>query len=303
MIRNIIFDMGNVLVNYDPKEYIEQFAEKQDIDILYKTIFKSTEWIQLDRGCIKEEDAKSIFYSKLPERLHTTVDDIFNNWHENLHGKNEMFFLVKQLKALGYNIYLLSNTSKRFYHYCKKIPALTYFDGTVISADELLLKPDLDIYKRLLHRYKLIAQECFFIDDQTVNVEAAKFLGMDGFVYENNIIKLRRELSHKGILDKNVQAIIFDLDKVLTSTEKICNQLTQKIDNLSKKDLPFDIKELLSQLKTNGILIAASCSKNTYTTLKKTTLLPFVDIVVNENDIEPVVDKLGVPYESCITID
>ena len=208
MIRNIIFDMGNVLINYEPKEYKKQFADKQHVDILYETIFQSIEWIQLDRGSIEEKQAKYIFYNKVPEYLHKAVDDIFDNWHENLHEKNEMFYLVKQLKSKGDNLYLLSNTSKRFYCYYKKIPALSYFDGMLISADELLLKPDLAIYERLFDKYGLVPEECFFIDDHKMNIEAAAFLGMVGFVYENNIKSLRRELSNRGILGKELQSFL-----------------------------------------------------------------------------------------------
>ncbi|NLU10831.1 MAG: beta-phosphoglucomutase [Tepidanaerobacter acetatoxydans] len=265
--------MGNVLISYEPKKYIEQFADKQDIDILYETIFQSIEWIQLDRGSIEEKEAKCIFYDKLPERLHMTVDDILNNWHENLHGKNEMFYLVKQLKSKGFNLYLLSNTSKRFYHYCKKIPALSYFDGMIISADELLLKPDLDIYRRLLDKYRLVPEECFFIDDYMLNVEAAIFLGMDGFVYKNNIKSLRRRLSRKGVLDKDLQAVIFDLDGILVSTDemhyKAWNQLAEEID------IPFDSEKYrefrgVSRMKCLELLLDES--KENYSDAEKAAM-------------------------------
>lgn len=370
MIRNIVFDMGNVLIEYDPKEYIEQFTDKQNVERLYRIIFQSIEWLQLDRGSIEEEDAKQIFYNKVPSDLHKAVDDIFNNWHENLPDKDEMFYLAKQLKSRGYNLYLLSNTSKRFYHYCHKITALSYFDGTLISADELLLKPDPEIYRRLFQKFNLVPEECFFIDDNLLNIEAANFMGMDGFVYENNIKDLRMELVHRNVLDKELQAVIFDLDGVLVSTDemhyKAWKQLAEEmnisfdreifnrfrgvsrmdclelllanahkdysdvekeamakrknylylkyLEKLSAKDICEGAKELLMELESNGILIAVgSSSKNTNTILEKTGLLPFIDTVVDGNEIirsksDPEVfilaaDRLGVPYESCMVIE
>lgn len=200
LIRNIIFDMGNVLIRYEPREYIGQFTEEENVDILYRTIFQSIQWLQLDRGSIGEEEAKKVFYGKLPDYLHQAVDDVFNNWHENLPEKDEMFYLAKELKEEGYNLYLLSNTSKRFYKYCHKINALNFFDGIMISADELLLKPDLAIYERLFKRFDLVPEECFFIDDNLFNIEAASFLGMEGFVYDDNMDQLRKELTKRNIL-------------------------------------------------------------------------------------------------------
>lgn len=370
MIRNIVFDMGNVLIEYDPKEYIEQFTDKQNVGLLYQTIFQSIQWIQLDRGSIEEEDAKQIFYEKVPIDLHKAVDDIFNNWHEHLPEKNEMFYLAKQLKSKGYNLYLLSNTSKRFYCYCDNITALSYFDGVLISADEHLLKPDLEIYNRLFQRFNLAPEECFFIDDNLMNIEAANFLGMDGFQYKNNIKNLRMELIHRKVLDKELQAVIFDLDGVLVSTDemhyKAWKQLAEELDvvfnseiykqfrginrmdclefllaeskenytnkekdamlkrknylylkhleKLSENDICKGVIELLTELESNGVLIAiGSSSKNANIVLEKTKLLPFIDIAVDGNEIvrskpDPEVfmlaaNKLGVPYESCIVIE
>lgn len=311
MIRNIIFDMGNVLVNYEPKEYIGQFADDQDIEILYNIIFNSIEWLQLDRGSISEEDAKSIFYSKLPRRLHPAIYEILENWHENLHEKNEMFYLVKQLKSCGYNIYLLSNTSKRFYHYSKKIPALRYFDGTIISADELLLKPDLAIYKRLLDKYDLKPEQCFFIDDHVPNVEAAVFLGMRGFVYKNNIKNLRYELAKEKLLNKDLQAVILDVDSILISKKDSIAREACCFNTL--EDNIFTVKDLFLQLENNGILKAAvSLNKSIFSILEKADLLSLAEIVIDANQMtylkskpeifKMAADKLGVSNESCVLI-
>ena len=96
-------------------------------------------------------------------------------------------------------LYLLSNTSARFYRFREKIEVLPLLRGALLSFEEKLLKPDPELYRRLFSRFGLSPGECFFIDDLHLNVEAARWCGMRAFHYQNDISRLRAALREAGI--------------------------------------------------------------------------------------------------------
>ena len=99
---------------------------------------------------------------------------------------------MKELKDKGYGIYLLSNTCSRFHTFRENIPALRFFDGEFISADCHLVKPEPGIYLRFLEQFGLRPEECVFIDDVPLNIEAAIRCGFSGIVYHDDPARLRR---------------------------------------------------------------------------------------------------------------
>ena len=106
--------------------------------------------------------------------------------------------LVRELKALGYGVYLLSNAKEDLPEYFPLIPGSECFDDGIISARWKLLKPQPEIYQTLLREYGLRAEECFFVDDLNINVEAAMLTGMSGTVFRG-AGELRRSLREAGI--------------------------------------------------------------------------------------------------------
>lgn len=198
MIKNIIFDMGNVLIRYDINKYLEE-VPKEYRKLLSEEIFKSLEWILLDKGEITHEEAKEKIKKRVPEECFVWVDKFLDNWHDEIPEYKEMEALVEEVKENGYKIYLLSNTSVHFHEFRKGIKALKHFDGEFISADCKLLKPDPAIYTAFLEHFSLKADECYFIDDSAVNIAYAMASGMKGFVYHGDIVKLRRDLIKNGI--------------------------------------------------------------------------------------------------------
>lgn len=106
--------------------------------------------------------------------------------------------IVRELKSLGYGIYLLSNASVDLPRYFGRIPGSEYFDGRIVSADWKLLKPQPELYQILLREYGLKAEECFFVDDLFINVEAAVLVGMSGTVFRG-AEALRRSLREAGV--------------------------------------------------------------------------------------------------------
>ena len=204
MIRNIVFDMGKVLVGYDPVAVCRQYTDSADeIELLRRELFASEEWTLLDWGMITEEEAMSRVKNRLPDqRMRDMADACMAHWHEyNIMPVAEMGDLVKELKEKGYGIYLCSNMSLRLRVFEDQLPGIQYFDGILVSAEEKLLKPDPAIYERLFEKFGLKAEECFFIDDLPANIEGAKKCGMDGYCFaDGNIGKLREELKKRGIL-------------------------------------------------------------------------------------------------------
>lgn len=184
MLKNIVFDFGNVVMNYDPDKILDHYnLNSADHELLKRTIFQSKEWLEIDRGNLSEDEATEIFVKKLPERLHDQVRNIMQTWPSKVIFYQDIFDWMKELKADGYHIYALSNTGMRFANYLMNSKYGNNFDGGIFSAGEKLMKPDARIYKKLLTRYNLKAEESLFIDDLKENTAAAEDLGMYGFTF------------------------------------------------------------------------------------------------------------------------
>lgn len=200
MIRNIVFDMGGVLVHYNTHEIIARLElPPEDRDALMRETFGSVEWVQLDRGSISQEDAVAAMKARLPRRLHAAVDRLYTWWELDLRPMEGMEELLAELKELGYGLYLLSNATVRQPEYFGKLGFNRYLDGGVVSAFFKVLKPQKEIFDVLLRKYDLRAEECFFVDDYGANVESARFFGMPGAVFYGDVPRLRRELNAAGV--------------------------------------------------------------------------------------------------------
>lgn len=200
MIRNIILDMGNVLIHWCPERFVERYGlSEEDRALVLQEVFTSVEWIQLDRGIISFEEGIGTMCRRLPERLHTAARELtLDWWRDCLFPVEGMGELVRELKGLGYGIYLLSNAKADLPLYFDRIPGSECFDGRIVSADWKLLKPQPEIYELLLRQFGLKAEECFFADDLFINVEAALLVGMSGTIFRG-AKELRRALIEAGV--------------------------------------------------------------------------------------------------------
>ena len=199
MIRNIIFDMGGVLRVWDPEEFMEAMKiPADDRKILMREIFGAVEWPMQDLGLITEEETLERVRARIPERLHAAAEKLILHWEDLSRPVPGMADAIRRLKENGYGIWLLSNASKRHGQYWGKIPGSEYFDGLVISAFEGVLKPDLTIYRTILSRFGLKAEECVFTDDMPANAAGALAVGMDAFVFRGTEDFLR-ELRARGV--------------------------------------------------------------------------------------------------------
>lgn len=201
MIRNVIFDMGGVLIDYCPARITAPFLPvAADARLVEQELFGREEWQLLDAGGISEEDALARVQARLPQRLRAACAEVFAHWHEYLPADEHMLPLIRELKARGLRVYLCSNTALRFHSFSKAIPAMELMDGIITSADERCLKPERKIYERLFAKFSLVPEECFFIDDVPANIEGGRACGMDGFVYGGSVPALRAALKERGIL-------------------------------------------------------------------------------------------------------
>ena len=201
MIKNIVFDMGQVLIHWTPA-LMTSFLDLPEADarLVERELFRNVEWTQLDRGTISGEDAIASVCRRLPEHLHEGVRQLITGWWKwPLVPVEGMAELIRELKSRGYGIYLLSNASSALHGYFYRIPGSECFDGRVVSADLKLLKPQAEIFDVLYSRFGLTPAECVFIDDIPANVEGAMLTGMNGVVFHGDAARLRRELGALGV--------------------------------------------------------------------------------------------------------
>jgi len=202
MIKNIIFDLGNVLIKFKPNEFLLRFTtDKEYIEQFVSKITRSKTWLELDRGTISLENARNIFLSKYPlER--EFIEQFFDQWMDMLTPIEENIEILEELKELGYRTYILSNYIKEAFNFVRsKYNFFSLFDGQVISGFENIIKPEKAIYELLLSRYNLLPEESLFIDDVLFFLKPAKKRGMKT-IWNQPETDLREELRKINILDK-----------------------------------------------------------------------------------------------------
>ena len=202
MIRNLVFDMGNVLIHYIPQVFMDRLGvPAEDQPLLAREVFGSVEWIRMDRGTLGQEEAVAAMEARLPRRLWEYARRLVLGWWLDgpLMPVEGMAALLEELKGLGYGLYLLSNATVRQPEYFPGIPGSQFFDGAVISAHWKVLKPEREIYEILFREYGLEPSECFFVDDLNINGEGALCAGMDGYIFDGDVGRLRQALCRAGV--------------------------------------------------------------------------------------------------------
>ena len=202
MKKNIVFDMGQVLIHWHPGMFLDRYAlNAAERKLLLEELFQSVEWVQLDHGTISEGEAVARVCGRLPKALHAIAAEIITGWWKApLSPVEGMAELVRELKAKGYGIYLLSNAGTALRTYFPRIPGAECFDGLMVSAEENRIKPQYEIFDALFRRFGLKPESCFFVDDSPANVESARCRGMEGTIFRGDVPRLRRELAAAGIL-------------------------------------------------------------------------------------------------------
>ena len=198
-IKNVVFDVGNVIVRWSPLEITRlTFGELDDLETQARSIFQSTIWLDLNKGFLTESEAKLRYQQEL-DLSPLECDRLFYYVKQTqilLHGSVE---LIERVKRSGYGVYALTDNVVEIVEYLKS----TYqfwplFDGAAVSAELGMLKPQPEIYQALLSNNGLEASETVFIDDMPYNVEGAKAVGMAGIQF-SDVSQCERELLALGI--------------------------------------------------------------------------------------------------------
>ena len=184
MIKNIIFDLGNVIIQNPNLELVKQFfKEEKDAIAFNEFIFKSEFWKDMDLGKITNLEIANMIREKklINVSKYDEIENFMLNWFTKLKANEKTMQIGKKLKQNGYSIYILSNMAKSTFEFLKnEYDFFNIADGVVVSAYEGIKKPDIKIFEILLNRYSLLAEECLLIDDDDTNrtIESAKLQGI-----------------------------------------------------------------------------------------------------------------------------
>ena len=188
MIKNVIFDIGNVLVDFRWRDLMETLGIGKEEQVIFEhSVFGSRWWKELDHGVMDEQEAVENI-RRDNEKYLEAFNLVWEHFDELVEPFDYALPWIEGLKSKGYQVYLLSNYPKTLFetHEEKgKFPFLSAVDGKIVSAFVKMVKPNADIYQCLLNTYQLKAEECVFIDDRPENIEGAKALGMQGIVFYN----------------------------------------------------------------------------------------------------------------------
>jgi len=181
---NIIFDFGNVLVDFKPVEYLgRQFSDKLIIDKLTDLIFRSQEWLMMDQGLLTQDEAIEIYCAREPG-YRNEIRKAIKNSNDIVLPINDTIDLIPRIKEAGHRLYYLSNMPKELRDYLLENHGyINEFDGGVFSCDVKLIKPSPEIYRYLINKYDLVPGECIFFDDAPANVTAAEKEGIKGVLF------------------------------------------------------------------------------------------------------------------------
>lgn len=197
--RNVVFDMGNVLMTFDGHDFARAFAGcEEDAQALYEGTFGRMEWSLLDSGTIDHQTMLRVALAHTPERLHASVRECLAHWPEHSRVIEPTNDLARRLHEAGWGVYVLSNASDRIEEQLSRAPVFGFLDGIVVSGRERLMKPGTTIFQLLCRRYGLDPATCVFVDDNPDNCEAARVAGMTAFHYTGDVEALEECLKALG---------------------------------------------------------------------------------------------------------
>lgn len=182
MIKNIVFDFGNVIAKFDPDYICGFYCGREELNEFKNIIFEG--WDKLDAGYIEYEDFRKEKIENLPEHLKEAGERFFEDWYTHMPLMEETKKLIKYFKDNGMKLFLLSNAPEFFadhIDYFKE--GVENIGGMVFSGPLKMAKPDKEIYLYAMKKFDTKPEECLFLDDKAENVSAARLIGMNAIVY------------------------------------------------------------------------------------------------------------------------
>ena len=207
-MKNLVFDMGNVLIEWNSEKILQAITDDRKLhNLLRKEVFETGLWVQTDEGVKTREEMIEIVTAKIGEEYRNEITQLSRYWYKYVDVYTKVQDRIIELSKNGYNIYILSNTAYTFYDLVKEgyIPAASIAKGIVLSCEEKVLKPNEKIYNILLERYNLDPHDTMFFDDLSENIWGAARCGINGFVVENEralltyLDKLREEMNWRQL--------------------------------------------------------------------------------------------------------
>ena len=199
MIKNIIFDVGGVLVDYRWKEYIEDYGyKKAQAEVSGLRLLNDPIWRNMDKGLVSEAEVRSYYLEKYPED-EGLINYFFDNADQMIVKRDRLYKVIEGLYDKDYDFYILSNYSMRLFdlHTAHLQDFFNRCKGIVVSQPIKMLKPEPEIYDYILTKYELDPAECIFFDDNEDNVKAAIEAGIDARCVksEEGLIELLNEFN------------------------------------------------------------------------------------------------------------
>ncbi|MBO5261884.1 MAG: HAD family phosphatase [Clostridia bacterium] len=196
MIKNVIFDFGQVLVRFEPEYMVRQYVENEnDVKLLSDVVFDRLYWDKLDLGTITDKETIELCRERLPKRLWDAAEKIHWNWIYNIPEIDGMKELIKYIKErYGTGVFVLSNISHYFADHSHEIDILNYADGCVFSARIGITKPDYRIFDYMCKKYNLDPKETVFVDDNENNIKSSIEFGLNGYIFDGDAKKLKSYL-------------------------------------------------------------------------------------------------------------
>jgi putative hydrolase of the HAD superfamily len=178
-VRNIIFDLGGVVLEWNPDKILEgYYADPSARAAMKAALFKHPDWLQMDRGTLTESEALERLEHRTGRPL-VELSGLFETVRSSLQPKADTVALLKRLAQRQVPLYCLSNMAASTFAYLRTQHAFwDAFRGIVISGEIKMMKPEREIFEYLLHRYELSPAETVFIDDHAPNIQAAEKLGL-----------------------------------------------------------------------------------------------------------------------------
>ena len=186
MIKNIVFDIGNVLAGFYWQDFFARFGFSDEVnERLGACTVQGPLWAELDHGHMSEQEIIAAF--KLYDPMLTDeIDLVFQNINGMIRCYDYTVPWMNELKTQGYKVYIISNIFAKMMRECaEELHFIALADGAVLSYQEKVIKPDSKIYRLFLERYNLNANECVFIDDQKRNITAARNIGIPSIVFKS----------------------------------------------------------------------------------------------------------------------
>lgn len=200
MIRNIIFDLGNVLITFRPELFLLKYTDNPDmIKFFINKITHSSTWLEMDKGMRSVSSAR-IFFTEKYKTKKQIIDLFFDSWMDIFTPIQENVQILEELSKKGYDCYYLSNfIAEAFEFVSNKFEFFSFFCGGIISSLVKIIKPDPKIYTTLLTKYQLDPLKCVFIDDILGFLRPARKTGFKTIQYTSNC-NLRGKLRQLEII-------------------------------------------------------------------------------------------------------